>query len=542
MRLAEVVQVLVRHGFADLVQRAKLHEGLPTKILRGLHVLETPSAPRETIGQRMRAALTELGPTFVKFGQIMSTRPDIVGNELAQELSVLQDHVKALPFDSMRETLRDEFGQDAEDLFESIDTTPVAAASLSQVYRARLKGGQEVAVKIQRPGIEKVIESDLRLMALIAEWVAEYVEESNWLDPVGVVEEFARSIRRELDFEIEARVIQKFRHNFADYEGTFVPMTYPEVSSRRVVTMDWVDGVRVDAFEQYAERGCDQPTVAQVGAEAICRQIFDFHLFHADPHPGNIFITRDNRIAFLDYGMVGHIERTDAAVLADLLYAVFREDSPGCVNALVMLALGEPKDRQALEHEIASFIAFEGQAIVAGGRVTQGIERMVEILRKHHLQLAPRFSLLLKALATIEAVSHQLDPNMDMIPVIQPHVERLVRARYSMFHILADAQEGIAALLRVGKRLPAEIENFFRLVRKGTLSVHMTHEGLDRLSANLDRASNRLAFAVIAGSLIIGSSFLIRTDTMPHLGLVGFVIAGVLGIALLVSILRSKNY
>lgn len=543
VRLAEVVQVLMRHGFADLVQRAALHEGIPAKVLQSIHVLEAGPSRPETVGQRLRNVLMDLGPTFVKFGQILSTRPDVIGYSIAQDLSELQDRVAVLPFEDMERVIVSELGSSVASLFESFEQTPVAAASLSQVYKATLPGGKRVAVKVLRPNVERVIESDLRLMGTMAEWVAEHVKESAWFDPVGVVDEFARSIRRELDFSIEARVIERFRENFDGVSEIFVPRVYADVSSRRVLTMDWVDGVRLDALDQYDDRNCDPPKVARIGSQIVCRQVFEHHLFHADPHPGNIFITHDNQIAFLDYGMVGHVERTDAAAMADLLYAMFREDSAACVTAMLLLTTGDAEDRQALEHEAADFIAFEGQALISGGRVGEGIEKMIDILRRHHLRLAPRFSLLLKSLATIESVGHLLDPKMDMIPIIQPYVERLVATRYSPVRVVKEAQEGMAALLKLSRELPGELEQLTRMMRRGKLRFKLDYEGLDHLANVTDRASNRIAFGVIAGSIIVGSSMLFtRGAAFNRLGLVGFVIAGVLGLSLLISILRSKNY
>ena len=544
VRLAEVVQVLVKHGFAGLVRRTGLDEGIPARMLRGIRLIDAPSGEPQTFGRRLRAALTELGPTFVKFGQVLSTRPDIVGIKLAEELSALQDQVEALPFEEMAAVLENELGQEAGALYAEFNTEPVAAASLSQVYRARLKTGEEVAVKIQRPGIESVIESDLRLMHGISEWVAEHVEESRWADPVGVVEEFGRSIRREMDFEVEARVIARFEKNFEGEENVFVPQVHTDLLSKRVLTMDWVDGVRFDCLDEYAGRGCDAESVAMIGYEAVCRQVFEFRLFHADPHPGNIFITRDNQIAFLDYGMVGYLERSDAATLADVFRAMFREDVRSFLDGLIILSdQGEPENRKALEHELAEFIAFEGQAIVGGGEVGKGIERMIDIVRRYHMQLAPRFSLLLKALATIESSGHLLAPKMDMVPIIQPYIERLVMARYTPHGLVKETQEGVGALVKLGRQLPLDIQQLLRVLLRGQLKLQMHHEHLDQLASVMDRASNRITFGVITGSLIIGSSMLIRSGSdVDKLGLAGYVIAGVLGMGLLVSILRSRNF
>ncbi|MCX5758847.1 MAG: AarF/ABC1/UbiB kinase family protein [Candidatus Hydrogenedentes bacterium] len=548
VRLAEVVQVLVKHGFVNLVRRAQLHEGTPAKLLRGMHILDTPSGDPETQGKRLCAALTELGPTFVKFGQILSTRPDLVGNALSESLQDLQDRVTATPFEAIEAVIVEALGKRPDALFASFEREPVAAASLSQVHRATLKGrtdgGAQVAVKIQRPGIERVIESDLSLMRRIAEWVAAHVEEIAWMDPVGVVDEFTRSITRELDFTIEGRVIEQFRANFEDVPEIFVPRVYQDLSAKRVLTMEWVDGVRIDAIEAYPARHCEPKIVANVCCEMLCRQVFDHHLFHDDPHPGNIFVTHDNQIAFLDYGMVGRVEHTDGIAFAELLLSIFRQDAEAYVNAMLPLTLtGDCENRPRLLHEIADYLAFEARAVISGGNVGEGIKRMVDILRDNRLQLAPRFSLLLKALATVESVGHVLDPKMDMVPVIQPHVERLLAQRYSPSRMMHDAESGIAALIRLARELPADLKDLMAMLRRGQFRTQVRHEGLEPLVGAMDRGSNRVAFGVITGALIVGSSLLMRAGAgVSHLGLAGYLGAGFLGLALVVSILRSRNY
>lgn len=543
VRLAELVQVLIKHGFADLVRRFGLHEGLPAKVLRGLHIIETAGLA-DSIGARLRAALTELGPTFVKFGQILSTRPDLIGADICAELSKLQDQVVPLPFDKLRPVIEDELGGPLEQFFSEFDESAVAAASLSQVYRARTRQNREVAVKVQRPGVRKTIQSDISLLHGIAEWVSEHVKEFDWMDPIGMVEEFERSIQRELDFSIEARVIQRFRRHYAGDETVFVPRVEPELSGKCVLTMEWIDGVRIDALDQYGHRSSTPRAVAVNGCNALCRQVFEFHLFHADPHPGNIWLTRNNQVAFLDYGMIGHLELTDVHAMADLLRAVFEEEPAKCVEALLSFTTsGEVDDYAALEHDVAEYLAFEAQSVLGRADVGRALERVTQILRRNRLQLAPRFSLLLKAMATIETTARSLDPSMDVAPIIRPYVEKIVMQRYSPQQIAHEGQEGLTMLLRIAKQLPTDLQSLLRLMRKGRLRVQMDHEGLDHLSQVTDRASNRIAFSVIAGALIVGSSLLLSTGTGTQaLGIAWFSIAAALGLVLLISILWSRNY
>jgi ubiquinone biosynthesis protein len=544
VRLAEVLQVFVRHGFADLLQRAGFHRSLPAKLLRSLNLMDAPTGPPHSFGQRLRAALVDLGPTFVKLGQILSTRPDLIRIETARELSNLQDRVDTLPFEKMEEVMREAFGAGAEELFATFETEPIASASLSQVYRATLQDGGDVAVKIQRPGVAKVIESDLSLMRQVAEWSADHLADIKWLDPPGIVESFARSIRRELDYTIEARVIEQFRANFDDDAMVDMPKVYPEFSSDTILTMDWIEGVRVDQVEEFAERNCEARQVAINGCDALCRMVFEHQLFHADPHPGNIFVTRDNHLAFLDLGMAGHLEQTDVAAIGDLFLALFDRDSRACVDAILVLTTGaEPADQEILERELTEFIAFEARAILGGGQVGRGLERTTQILQRANMELAPRFALLIKALATIEMVGRSLDPELDMVPIVQPYVERLIRRRYAPRQIFRDLQHNARVMLRLGQQMPRDLAHLMQQLRNGKLKFSIHHEHLDDLAATIDRASSRNTVGMIVAALIVGSSLLITTEsTISRLGVGGFIFAGLLGSILVISILWTRKF
>ncbi len=547
VRLAEVVRVLASHGFAHLVRGAGLHQGIPARLLRDLHLLDAPEGEPATRGERLRAVLAELGPTFVKFGQVLSTRSDLLGPELAGELAGLQDRVPPAPEAEVRAQVVAELGAEYPELFASISPEPVAAASISQVYRARLPGGEEVAVKVRRPGIERVIESDLRLLGSIAEWLRHRGEEDDEaiaLDPVAVFEEFARALRRELDFSVERRTLEKFGALFATTPSVFVPRCHARWSSGSVLTMDWIDGVRVDDLAAYPGRNSDPRKVARIGCDIVCTQIFEHLVFHADPHPGNLMLLRDDRIAFLDYGMVGRLSRGDVERIADLLRAVQGGDAEAATEGLLgFTATGDVEDKKALTHEVADYLAFEAEDIVAGGQIGKGLDRLTSILRRHRLELAPRVTLLVKALASIETTGRRLDPHLDVLPSLRPHVERILLSRLDPRQLAGDLEHQAADLLRLARELPDEVRTLSRLLRQGKLRLQLGHEKLGHLATVTDRASNRIAFAVISGSLIIGSSLLMTSQAAaPRLGLTGFVAAALLGLGLLVSILRSRDY
>jgi len=543
VRFAEVLQVFARHGFADLLRRAGFYDGLPARVLRRMNLMNAAEGEPATFGQRLRSALVELGPTFVKFGQILSTRPDVIGTDTAKALSSLQDQVDPIEFGAVRPQIERSLGGTVEELFREFDTKPVASASLSQVYKAVLPDGTPVAVKVQRPKVTTQIETDLSLMAQIADWLADHVEDVRWLDPAGIVDEFSRSIKRELDFTIEARVIDQFRRNFEDEPAIFVPCVFHDRTSSIVLTMDWVDGVRVDELDAYAERASDPSEVAREGCRILCQMVFEHRLFHADPHPGNVMLLRDNQLAFLDLGMAGHIERADVAAIADLFLAIFHGDSQECVKAILNLtAQGQLENLTGLEHEIAEFIAFEAQVIIGGGQVARGIDRAMQILHRHHLELASRFSLLLKALATIEIVGRSLDPKLDFLPIIQPYVETLILERFHPSHVLREAQRSGVALLSLGRQLPGDVTYLIQRLRAGKIRFQVQHENLNPLANAIEKAGSRVAFGFIIAALIVGSSMLVASGAqLQEWGLGGYIFAAILGFGLVFSIWWSRK-
>lgn len=544
VRFTEIAQVFIRHGFADLIRRAGLNKGWPGKILQGMKLMETPEGEPATFGGRLRDALTELGPTFIKFGQVLSTRPDLIGHVIARELTCLQGEVAPVPFDVIRPVIEQELGRPLSELFKTIDTTPVASASLSQVYHATLPSGCDVAVKAQRPDIERTIESDISLMGTVAEWIAQHNEDLRFVDPKGIVEEFSRSIRRELDFNIEARAARRFAKNFENDPDIVIPKLFSEYSGRRVITLEWIDGVPISNMDEYEQRDSDPSMVATNGCRALCDMIFTHQLFHADPHPGNIFLLRDNHIAFLDLGMAGHLEKSDVYTFSDILLAILNEDAEQCLEAVLLLTgEDEPGDRRLLEHELSEYIAFEAPLILSGGQVARGLELMVQIMRRHNLELSPRFSLLMKALITIEMVGHQLDPKLDMMKVIRPYVEAMLFSRYTPPRIFREVKAHASGYLRLSRQAPTDIAYLLRQLRSGKMKLHVHHDHLETLAATIDRASKRNAVAVVIAALIVGSSLLFVTDTpFARLGIIGYVVAGILGFILILSILWGGDH
>lgn len=540
IRLFEIFQVFAKYGFYDILSRLGLIQKLPWSLYR--QIKEGFPHIELTWGERLRCALTELGPTFVKMGQILSTRPDLVGSTIAQELSLLQDQVAPQPFEDVVKTIENAFSKPINEIFQYFDSNPVAAGSLSQVHKALLMDGTPVAVKVKRLGIDRVIASDIELMRTIANWLEGHPDIA-FLKPSGIVNEFARSIRRELNFLIEARIIQMFRKNMANHKNVLIPKVYKQYTTSEILTMEWIDGVRIDQFDQYEARNCDRKTIARLGCEILCKMVCEDRLFHADPHPGNIFITYNNQIAFLDLGMAGCLDHRDVMLLTNLLMAVFRQDVKQCTQAVLALcSKPEFKEIKSLEYEIADFLAFEAHLILSTGQVGKGLERAIEIIRNYGLELEPRFSLLLKGLVTIESVGRQLDPELDFVSIIQPYIEQFILSKYELPNLTRELSQHIDTIWKFFVELPDDIRSITSQMRSGELKFHIHHEYLEKLANTLDRSSNRISISMISASLIVGSSLLVTTsDATKHLGTIGFALAGILAIYLIVSILFSRK-
>lgn len=540
IRLFEIFQVFARHGFYDLLSRFGLLQHLPWSLYR--QIKESFPDIELTWGERLRRALTELGPTFVKMGQILSTRPDLVGSSIAQELSLLQDRVAPLPYEEIVKTIENAFNKPIDEIFQNFDNNPVAAGSLSQVHKAVLKDGTPVAVKVKRTGIDRIITSDIELMKTIALWLEGHPDIA-FLRPTGIVDEFVRSVRRELNLLIEARIIQMFRKNMVNQKNVLIPKVFKSYSTSEVLTMEWVDGVRMDQFDQYEARNCDRKTIARLGCEILCKMVCEDKLFHADPHPGNIFITHNNQIAFLDLGMAGSLDSDDVMLITNLLLAIFHLDVKQCTQAILALC-SKPnfKEVKSLEYEISDFLAFEAHLIISTGQVGKGIERAIEILRNHGLTLEPRFTLLLKALATIESVGRQIDPELDFVSIIQPYFERFILSKYEFTNLSREFAQQLNILWKFFIELPEDIRSITSQMRSGELKFHVHHEYLEKLAQTLDKSSSRISISLITASLIVGSSLLVNTSvTTKNLGTIGFTLAGVLAIYLIISIMFSKR-
>jgi ubiquinone biosynthesis protein len=543
-RYRQILSVLFKYGFGEFVDTLKIEQyleiSLPMLFKKEPKVGEKLSRP-----ERTRRVLEELGPTFIKFGQILSTRPDLIPLEYLKELAKLQDEVPSFPYEEACEVIARELGQPPDVVFQSFEKEPFAAASIGQAHRARLPNNEDVVVKVQRPGIREIIETDLEIMLHLASLMERHLEEFEVQRPTRIVSVFARSIEKEINYLLEASNIERFARQFLADQTVYIPKVYRQYSTKRVITMEYVEGIKASEIEALKEGGYDLKLLASSGAALIMKQIFVHGFFHADPHPGNVFILPGNIICFLDFGMMGQISRKERADFADLVMRVVSRDEKKVVDSILKITYQHDQpDRETLENDCAELIDRYVGLPLKDLEVGLVLHHLLEIISRHRLSLKPNFYLLVKATSTIETVGGMLDPDFDIIQHAEPFIKKIQMERYNPQKIVGDIIESGTELLQLFKEIPSGLRDVLSLTRQGRIKIEFEHRGLESLYEHLEQITNRLAFAIVLAAQIIGSALIVLADLppkwngIPVIGLAGFLVAAIMGFLLLVSILR----
>ena len=546
-RYRQILTVLFKYGFGDLVHTLKIEQYLEI----GLQMISRKRREKiETLSraERVRMAMEELGPTFIKMGQILSTRPDLLPVEFIQELGKLQDHVPPFEYAQVKDIIERELGVPLGQLFKDFEETPLASASIGQVHRARLVEGDGVVVKVQRPGIRKTIEVDLEIMLHLATLMERHLKAMEIHRPTRIVEEFARTLEKELDYTIEAAHTERFAMQFIDDTTVYVPKIYREATTSRVLTMEYVSGIKASEIARLDEAGLDRREIARRGFDLIMKQVFVHGFFHADPHPGNVFILPGNVICYLDFGMMGRIGRKSREHFADLIMNIVRRDEVKVTDALVRLTISdEEPNHNALERDVAEFIDQHFYRPLKELDLGKLLHQLLEMAARHRLTVPPDLFLMIKALSTAEGVGRVLDPDFDATERAAPFVRRIQLQRLHPKRVAEDIYDSGSDFLHLIKEIPGELREILRQARQGRVKIEFEHRGLENMLFTHDRISNRVAFAIVLASLIIGSSLIVLSGIppkwhgIPVIGLAGFIIAGVMGLWLLVSIIRRGS-
>jgi ubiquinone biosynthesis protein len=491
----------------------------------------------------------ELGTTYIKFAQIASNRPDLLPEELIEELTQFQDHALPVAEEVIRQTLSEELGIHYEERFDYVDYQPIASASMSQVHRAKLKNGAEVILKVQRPGIREMVESDILILRNLARLIEHRFPQFAAYQPVALVKMFKQSIRKEMNFLVESANVRRFEVQFRGNTDIYVPAIFPEVSTERVLCMEYIQGIKCTDLDKLATIGMTGRELALKGINLYFEQVFDHGFFHADPHPGNIFVLPDKRVCFIDYGMMGTVVEADRRLLGDLLLAVHEKDVPGLKKSLLRFSWDETQvNEKDLEYDIVEF--FQNYSNIGLEEIdsNQVMAALNSLFFDYKIKVPSNLLLLLKALVIIEGVGLMLDPKYDIIKNIQPYVRRLLEKKYSPGQIIKSLTKSLSDLTQLTTTLPTDAKEVIRKIKKGKLHFEFEHKGLESLNDALGILSKRIAVAIITGALILGSSLLVHSKMPPYikgipaLGFFGFLIAGFFGLRLLVSLMRNGKF
>ncbi len=537
-RWREILSTLSKYGLAGWISRFDLSFAKGLLKNRNGEVLAKHS--RET---RIRLALEELGPTFIKLGQILSTRPDLAGIALADELKKLQTDVPADPPDVVRTTIETEMGQPIEDLFAEFNEKPLASASIGQVHLARLHNGDEVVVKVQHHDIEQQIRVDLDILTGLAQ-LAERIPEMAVYRPKTTVAEFQRALRRELDFGREERNMQQFARDFADDETVQIPTSYTEFSTPRVLTMQRLDGIKLTETTRLAASEIDLDEIARRGARLYLEMIFENGFYHADPHPGNMVLLEGGVIGLLDFGMVGRIDESMRDDLEELLMAIVGEDSERLTSVITRIgAVPSEMDETALSGELADYVSHFGNLPLESFDLSGALREMIEIVRRYRIMLPAPLAMLLKVLIMLEGTAQLLNPRFNLTEVMEPYQKKMVRRRLSPLRQVKRMQRVFYEVEQLAELLPRRIREILQQIQTGRFDVHLDHRGLEP-------SVNRLVLGMLASALFVGSSLMISRGVgvielfsyrFPIPGMIGMLASLALGVRLWRAISKSGH-
>ncbi|MBC2717561.1 MAG: AarF/ABC1/UbiB kinase family protein [Desulfobacteraceae bacterium] len=544
-RYRQIVTILFKYGFENILGAFKIDKyinvGLKLISRKRRELMDNHSRP-----QRVRMALEDLGPTFIKLGQALSMRPDFVSVEFINELSKLQDMVPPCDFPEIKAIIESEFNLEIDEIFDFFDITPIASASIGQVHKARLKDGREVAVKVQRPDLDKLIAVDLGIMYHLASLIENNIAEISFIRPVKIVEEFTRIIAKELDYNIEANHLERFARDFSDDPTIHIPEVYRILTSKRVLTMEFIYGTKASDIKSLEKAGIDKKKITCNGANLLLKQIFDHGFFHSDPHSGNIFILANNVIAMLDFGQVGAVDQQSKEDFVDLIESVVLQNPFKATRQLLRITYWDKKpDIRRLEKEVADFIGNHLHKPLKELNISLLIQDLLNIVSRYKLRIPPDIFLMMKALGTIEGIARRLDPDFDMIEQAAPFIKQIKMERVTPQRLSDDLYTLTGEFIQFFKQFPTDMMEISRLIKEQKLSLRIDKKSLETIQSANNKTGNRISFSIIIAALIIGSAIVIIAKTPPFvfgmsfLGFSGIAVSAVMGLWLFIGIVRN---
>ena len=543
-RIRAIAGTLMRYGWGDVAKKLgkKSWIGRAGNWMNSDVSKEVLQLPSEV---RARLAIQELGPTFVKLGQVLATRPDIFPPNWIEEFSKLQDQVPAVPFEELLPELEAALGKSPFEVFKDLDPEPIAGASIAQVHLAKLQDGTPVVLKIRRPNVRTRIEADLRLLSHLGRLVESEFEEVKRFRPGEIIGQFSKSLERELDLAMEGRNTERFGRNFAEDEFIEFAKIYWDFTSEGLLVMSYIDGIPGNDLQTAAQSGLDLKLLGERGANAVLKMVLIDGFFHADPHPGNVFYLPENRLAIIDCGMVGRISLDRRDEIADLLAALVSRDVDTLRDILVIWADGATIDEAKLSADIDEFIMNYDNAPLKHVRFSAVLNDLTTIMRENQLAVPPDLTMLFKALITLEGLGRQLDPDFQIVHHLTPFVKKIIVDRYMPGNLFKRGKRGLSHLTEAVTGLPGDVSQVLREAARGRLKLNLDLKRLDHFGHQLDHSTNRLTMALITAALIVGSSIVMTVHGgptifgLPAFGFIGFFLAFIIGIMLMISVWRA---
>lgn len=543
-RNQEILRVFFKYGFDDIVNKI----GNTNRIRIDKNQLSTQDNNLNALSssERLRMAFEELGATFIKLGQMLSLRSDFIPAEFAKEFSKLQDSVKKDEIEKIKSVLTKEYGKPVNDVFLEFDETPIAAASIAQVHKAKLKTGEVVAVKILHPSVTEKIEADLKILKNLSRLIETHIPESRPYQPVEIIKEFDKTIKKELNLVFEGYNIDTFRNYFQDDPTIKMPIVYWEYSTESILVTEFIDGIKISELLKNQVSDIDSKQVIVNSANSLMKQIFEIGIFHADPHPGNIFVLPGNVIAPIDFGNVGRIDDDMRNAFTEIIMGIVDQNPHRITRALVSVDfVNDHTNLRALQIDLMEFIQHYYKVPLNRINLSKLIDEFIELLRTHQIKLPADLSLLIRTLAITEAGARELYPQFNLAEILIPFTKKTYLNKFNPFtryqSLIRTGEDGLNLL----KKLPENLNRILYKFRNDKFIITFKHDGLEEFGRRIDSSSNRLSFAIIIAALIIGSSMVMYLGkgnlllSYPVIGIIGFVAASVLGVWLLIGIMRS---
>ncbi|MCL5023862.1 MAG: AarF/UbiB family protein [Nitrospirae bacterium] len=548
-RLQQIVNVFLKHGFGRIIDQIHLGRYIPfRKRLKTFG--EWPAVKGPTVPERLRMAFEELGPSFIKLAQLLSSRPDLVTASFANEFKKLQDEVPPFPVEEARRIIEEEFKVPIGEVFLRFEEKPVAAASIAQVHHAKLIDGSDVIVKVQRPGIREQLETDISILTAAARLLDRYIPESRFFNPSGIVDEFSKTVRRELDFVGEAKNCSRFKRNFEGNPDVLIPRIYADLVTERVLVMERIEGVPIDDIAGIVRMGLDRKVLVQISVSAYFKMVLEDGFFHADPHAGNIMATPDGRLAFVDFGIVGSVTPEMMETMANTFLALIHKDFDQLIDQYVELGyVPEDVDLEKFRREFKTDLLYFLEPLYGMTlqeiNFAQYLDIITHIAMKHRMQIPADLLLVNKAMLILENISRELDPEFDFVAAAEPYAKKIVQSRYNPSRLYEKASRNLLELGDFILFFPKQIRQLIRKTLRDDIHLKMTHIGMDRFITDMHRSTNRITFGMIVSAMLLSSAILQavgvgwRIFGISVLALLTFGVAFLLGIWLLISIIRS---